>query len=188
MKRSLQMTMQELINLDVDCKDLMKSMSDVNKDIADAAKNYAKIRVDQEKEVQRLRSAQRTIHHDVESPVDYNRTQIKHMPLAVDSLKMDVQYFSFDENKQEAVNRISSIKAFVSSTTSFLGEGFSAAASTAVASQVSQQLQNHDVAGTLVMSVGCTHKDAVLLAPFILDVDKAVRAWNSVYRGCPPFS
>jgi hypothetical protein len=56
-----------------------------------------------------------------------------------------------------------------------LEEGYSAAASMAVASQVSHQVENHDVAGTLVISVGCTHKDAVLLAPFILDVDKGIR-------------
>jgi hypothetical protein len=50
-------------------------------------------------------------------------------------------------------------------------------------SQVASQYQNHDVLGTLVIACTCTHKNAQLLAPLIIDVDKAIRCWNAVYPG-----
>jgi len=34
-----------------------------------------------------------------------------------------------------------------------------------------------------VISAGCTHKDAVLLAPFVIDPDKAIRVWNAMFPG-----
>jgi hypothetical protein len=123
-----------------------------------------------------------TVHVDVESPIDYVRTQIKKMPLSSDSLKMDAQYFSFDENKQSAQNTIATIKAFVSDSTSFLGDELSTQASTAAATQVSKQVETHEVAGTLVITAGCTHKEAAVLAPFVLDVDKAIRVWNTLFK------
>ena len=45
---------------------------------------------------------------------------------------------------------------------------------------MNSQYGRHDIQGTLVISATCTHKDAVLLAPFVLDVDKALRVWNQV--------
>ena len=42
------------------------------------------------------------------------------------------------------------------------------------------QEQTNVLEGTLIITVTCTHKDAVLLAPFVLDVDKAIRVWNSL--------
>ena len=56
----------------------------------------------------------------------------------------------------------------MSASTSFLGFSRSFEASNAAQHQASSQYQNHDVAGTLVITAGCTHKDAVLLAPFVL--------------------
>lgn len=182
MKRSLDMTMQELLNMNIDPAELRKESTEVSKQISKAAADYAKTRIQQEQAIQPLKAKVQQVHADVESPIDYVRTQIKKMPLSADSLKMDAQYFSFDENKQSAENTIASIKAFVSESTSFLGDELSTQASTAASTQVSKQLETHDVAGTLVITAGCTHKDAVLLAPFVLDVDKAIRVWNTLFR------
>lgn len=183
MKRSLDMTTQELLNMQVDTSSLQKEVATVGQQIAKAAGDYAKVRVAQEKAIKDLKSQQVAVHADIESPIDYVRTQIKKMPLSADSLKMDAQYFSFDENSQSAQNTIASIKAFVSESTSFLGDELSTQAATAATAQVSKQLENHSVEGTLVITASCTHKDAVLLAPFAIDVDKAIRVWNSVFTG-----
>lgn len=181
MKRSLDMTSQELLNMHIDSSELRKESEDVGKQIAQAAAEYAKVRIKQEQVIQPLKAKTQSLHADVESPLDYTATQIKKMPLSADSLKMEAQYFSFDENKQSAQNTIATIKAFVSDSTSFLGDEFSTQASTAAATQVSKQVETHDVAGTLVITAGCTHKDAVLLAPFVLDANKAIRVWNTVF-------
>lgn len=117
--------------------------------------------------------------------MDYNRTQIKSMALSSDSIKMNVQYFSFGKNEQNANSAITAIKAFVSSSTSFLGAGKSGEATTAIQQQLSQQVEHHEVLGTLVITANCTHKNALVLAPFFLDVDKAINVWNKMYPDKP---
>lgn len=181
MKRSLDMTVQELMNMNIDPSELQKESAAVGKQISKAATDYAKVRVKQELEIQPLKAQVKAVHAEVESPIDYVRTQIKKMPLSADSLKMDAQYFSFDENRQSAQNTIATIKSFVSESTSFLGDELSSQASMAATQQVSKQVETHQVAGTLVITASCTHKDAALLAPFVLDVDKAIRVWNTVF-------
>jgi len=121
------------------------------------------------------------VNESIESPVDYNKTQLKKMPLSADSMKMNVQYFSFDENTQDSNTAAFTVKSFVSGELDILGDSFKSQASEAAQSQMNSQYGRHSIAGTLVISVTCTHKDAVLLAPFILDVDKAIRVWNKVY-------
>jgi hypothetical protein len=183
MKRSLEMTVEELVNMKIDPGELRKQCDEVGKQVSDAAIDYAKVRIEQEKVIQPLKAKVQAVHSDAESPIDYVRTQIRtDMPLAADSLKMDAQYFSFDENDQDADSTISSIKTFVSGATRTLGVKISAQASAAAADQVSRQLEAHDVQGTLVITATCTHKNAAVLAPFVLDVDKAIRVWNTVYK------
>ena len=95
---------------------------------------------------------------------------------------MNVQYFSREESQQGAQTQSECIQAFISSEFKFLGTDFSDQAGKAAASQVNSQYSRHDIAGTLVIAVSCTHKDAALLAPCIIDVDKAIRVWNAMYR------
>lgn len=182
MKRSLDMTVQELTNMNIDPTELIKSSVDAGKKISEAAAAYAKIRVEQEGKIQDLKASLPIVNASVESPIDYNRTQIKTMPLSADSLKLDSQYFSYDRNEQDAQNTIATIKGYISNTTSILGADFSEQASGSASTQINQQRQNHDIEGTLIITATCTHKNALLLAPFILDVDKAIRVWNSIYK------
>src|SRR5688572_14719206 len=103
MKRSIDMTIQELINMGIDTVDLIKQSQDVGKQIQDAAVTFAKVKIDGLARIQPLKGKILGLHDSIESPIDYNRTQIKtNMPLAADSLKMNVQYFSFDENTQDS--------------------------------------------------------------------------------------
>jgi hypothetical protein len=182
LKRSVDMTIQELINMNIDASDLMKESQDVGKKVGEAAKAYAKAKIEAETKTQPLKARIAEVSDSVESPIDYNRTQVKKLPLSADSMKMNVQYFSFDENSQTSGTHSATISSFVSGEVNELGDSYSGQVSASVSAQMNSQHSRHSIAGTLVISVSCTHKDAVLLFPFCLDVDKAIRVWNAVYR------
>jgi hypothetical protein len=181
MKRSLDMTVQELINMSIDPKDLIKKLQEVDGDVEKAATAYATTRLEQELKLQPLRAKMQMVNSNQESPIDYNRTLIKTMALAADSLKMDAQYFSFDENEENNSNTISNIKSYVSGSTSILGSSASFDLARTAVNQVSKQRQLHKISGTLVITASCTHKAAQVLAPLYLDVDKAIRVWNRLF-------
>ncbi len=180
-KRSLQMTVQELSEMGVDTTPVTDQIKAVDDLLKAAAGGYATAVVKNSVPIRDQKAKIRTVHDSPESPIDYNRTEIKKMPLAADSLKMNVQYFSFDRDEQTAASFISQIGGFVSDSLSIFGNDFSSQASGEAKNQTSSQVDNHDVVGTLVVSIACTHKDAAVLAPFVLDVDKAVRIWNTIY-------
>ena len=180
LRRTLDLTRQELINLKIDPAELDEPLSKANAAILESAKLVAKTKVDAGPKVNAIRSAMPVITKSVESPIDYNRTLLKQMPLSSDSIEMDAQYFSFEENSQDSSATISKIKAFVSASTSFLGTERSVQASAQAERQVARQTENHSLSGTLIITANCTHKDAVVLAPFIIDVDKGIRVWNEV--------
>lgn len=113
MKRSLEMTVQELINMGLDPKDLVKKVREVGTDVDKAATAYATTRLEQELKLQPLRAKMQIVNANVESPIDYNRTQIKTMALAADSLKMDAQFFTFDDNAENDSDTLSNIKSYV---------------------------------------------------------------------------
>ena len=180
MKRSLEMTVQELINMGLDPKDLLKKIEEVGADVDKAATAYATVRLEQELKLQPLRAKMQIVNANVESPIDYNRTQIKTMALAADSLKMDAQFFTFDDNAENDSDTLSNIKSYVSAATSFLGQGVSFDMAKTAVNQVEKQRQMHKISGTLVLTATCTHKEAQVLAPFCLDVDKAIRVHESM--------
>lgn len=181
MLRSLEMTLSEMANMRINTEELSKNLDEAQKAVADAAGKLVTARLAALPKVTALRSRLSAISDSIESPIDYNRSQIKRMPLSADSLTMDTQYFSFDENEQESNNAMMAIKSYVSSATKVLGVKRSAEATTAVNTQISKQRQHHEIQGTLIITATCTHKDAVLLAPLFLDVDKAIRVWNTVF-------
>jgi len=53
----------------------------------------------------------------------------------------------------------------------------------AASRQVSRQVSSHSIEGTLVLSVSCTHKNASIVALFVLYVDKAIKVWNHLVPG-----
>jgi hypothetical protein len=181
LKKNLDMTMLNLMDMNVDTSEIKAPLKEVQKEILDSAKEYAKITIANSKEITKKKSKIRLVNSNIESPIDYAKTQIKTMPLSADSLKMDAQYFSFDENKQNAKNTMASIKNFVSASTEFISTERSFEVSDAVQSQINSQIESHDIAGTLIITASCTHKNAALLSPFVLDVDKAVRIWNELH-------
>ncbi|KAK6505008.1 hypothetical protein TWF481_006940 [Arthrobotrys musiformis] len=131
-----------------------------------------------------LRAKLRSANTSVETPVDYTKSQIKTLPLAADSMNMDVQYFSYDDDvRDKGQNFADTVSNYVSKAVSFLGDQSVTSATDTARKQVSEQARQHDIIGTLVLSVSCTHKNASVLAPLILDVDKGVRVWNRLFPG-----
>lgn len=182
LKRSIDTTVQELSNLRIDTTELTQESRAVGEEIQQAAVNYAKVKVNAKKEIQKLRATP-LVSASWESPLDYNRTEIKKMPLSSDSMNMNVQFFSVDQNSQSSRTQSENIQEFISSEFKFLGDDFSDQASKAAACQVNSQYSRHNIMGTLVIAVSCTHKNAALLAPCVIDVDKAIRVWNHMYTG-----
>lgn len=182
MKRSIDMTIQELTNMDINTTDLIKKSEEIGKSIVSAAVEYAGVRVEQETKVQELKGKVQTVNRALESPVDFDKTGVKEMALAADSLTMDVQYFSFNENEKNTENTIATIKDFIDASTDVLGDAMSGKISSAATSQINKQKENHDIAGTLIITASCTHRSATMLSPLVLDIDKAVSVWNELFR------
>lgn len=104
LRRSLDMTRQELVDMRISPAELDASLIKVNADIDAAASHYAAVRMAQEDALLELRSGMPPVMAGPESPVDFNyeRTQIKQVAIGADNLKLEVQYFSFNENAQDA--------------------------------------------------------------------------------------
>ena len=179
-KRSIDNTIQELGSMHINTDKLYEESQKVGEQIEEAAVKYAETKLEAKKNILELKSAS-MVSSSWESPLDYNRTEIKKMPLSADSMNMNVQYFSLDESSQSAKTQSENIQAFISGEFKFLGSDFAEQASKAAASQLNSQYSRHDISGTLVIAASCTHKDAALLAPCVIDVDKAINVWNAMY-------
>ena len=204
LKNSLGMTVRELADMGVkstDLKPLTDSLKTLDKEIADAAKDYATKTIsfyDQFKKTKDPSVASDKLSNagilsaEVESPIDYNRSVLKKMPISADSLKMNVQYFSFDENNQNSETMAAQIGSYVSESLDFSEGGFLGIGGVKtkqqtqmqadVATQINSQYSRHSIAGTLVIAIRCTHKNAQIFAPFVLDPDKAVTVWNKLSK------
>lgn len=179
MKRSIAMTMNELSDMNVDISGLQSKQPEVDKSIAQSAGDYLTARMENETQIQQLREqlSNLQLNDGVESPLDLTRSTLTTLPLSSESLKLDSQYFSYGSNQD---NALAQIEKYVRDSTSNLGSKSGDMAGT-VSSQVRQQLQNHSVSGTLIITASCTHSYVRLFEPLIVDADKAIAAWNSIY-------
>lgn len=180
MKRSLSMTVNELTDLNIDVTIMIEKLNAVDTSIAKAATTYMDIQIQSEDKIQQLREqiAELELSDTLESPVDFSLSTIKRLPLSASSLKMDAQYFSFGSNQES--DTITSIEKYVRESTSSLGPKFEEVAQMA-SSQIAQQKQKHNLAGTLIITASCTHPNVALIDPLIIDIDKAIAIWNSTY-------
>lgn len=186
LKRSLGMTITELIDMNVDVSALVEKIKDTDAAIIKAATDYTTTRLANETSIQEIKEQIGELESDdsIESPIDYNRTELRKMPLSANSLKLDAQYFSYDENNEEnPLSTVSSIENYIKDSTASLGARASSDLGNAASAQINLQRKNHSISGTLVITASCTHKNAVLLAPLILDIDKGISAWNSLNPG-----
>lgn len=152
-KRSLTMTLEELTGFVIDAENINTARAKLDAQIAAAAKFVADsvIKCQEQIVASKKNRSPISMRASVESPLDYERTGIKRLPLAVDSLKFDAQYFSNNGNAAAAIGEYVK-SSFDSSAT------MSQPMATAAMTQAVSQYQNHNVEGTLVITAGCTHK------------------------------
>ena len=184
-KRSLDMTKQELIQMGINTENLQKELSVLGTQISKAATDYGNAVIDSQKAIVQIKtqSPQTQISEIIESPIDYNRSAIKPMPLSSDSMSMDVQFFRQDTNTQSSEDHTLKIITFISSKMSDLFGGDTSLSIAASASKiVNKQKQRTGYEGTLVITATCTHKMADVFAPLIIDVDKAIHVWNAYHE------
>ena len=111
---------------------------------------------------------------------------IKKIELSSNTMNMDVQYIRNEDETDGTNAHASNVAASVSSAVSCVF-GFKASAQVAgsVANSTLQTSSAHNIIGTLVITAACTHKMATELAPFILDPEKAISAWNKTFPKDP---
>lgn len=179
MRSSLAMTINELTSLGVDTKPISDKIESINTSITKAASDYMDIRLNNEKQILDLREqiTEIEIEDQIESPVDFGSSEIKSLPLSSESLKLDVQYFSFENSNENDTDIMRGIESFIKDNTGDLGTKSNKLAQTTT-SQIYRQQQNHNLSGTLIITASCTHKNIALIEPLVLDADKAVQAWN----------
>jgi hypothetical protein len=180
LKRSIGMTINELVDLDVDITDIIAKQNELDGSISQSAADYLSIRIENEHQIQALREqlSDLEIQDSLESPIDLGSSAIKKMPLSAESLKLDSQYFSFGSNIQD--DTLANIQKFVRSGTSNLGNK-SEDVVNEVSSQLQSQFQNHQLMGTLIITASCTHSNISVFQPLVIDPDKAVSCWNSLF-------
>lgn len=179
MKRSLAMTMNELMDMDVDISDVQNNLKNIDGAIAKAANEYITKKLSNESNFQQLKEqlANIQIEDTIESPIDFSKSKITTKPLSVESLKLDAQYFSFDINTQ--TDTLAKIESFIKESTQELGTKSTEIAQKAT-TQAQQQHKQHNIAGTLIITASCTHKNVAMIEPCILDPDKSIIAWNQL--------
>jgi len=179
MKRSISMTLNELADMDIDVTILNQKQESLNSSISSAASDYLAARIENETQIQQLRAqlSDLEIQENMESPIDFSVSALKPMPLSAESIKLDSQYFSFGSNMQD--DTLANVEKFIRSSTSNLGDK-SEEITSAVSSQINNQIQNHSIAGTLIITASCTHSNVKIFEPLIIDPDKAVSAWNTI--------
>ncbi|KAI9150024.1 hypothetical protein HJFPF1_09776 [Paramyrothecium foliicola] len=183
-KRSLAMTKTELKNLGVNSDDLDRELKNLERVVEDAAGAYATAKVTSGPQVLKLQEQLRKVNRSIESPIDRIRSEIKTMPMAADSMNIDVEYFAFDSHSQTSASFSSHIGAYVSTSVSnVFGPTVAQQVGAAASRQVSSQVGTNHIEGTLVLSVTSTHKGASIVAPFVLDIDKATEVWNRLFPG-----
>jgi hypothetical protein len=91
-KRSLETTKAELAELGIiDTQSIDSELETLNNSISESVKNHADLKIKAETQARNLRQQIPALNSQVETPVDYAKTGIKTMPLAADSMNMNVQ-------------------------------------------------------------------------------------------------
>lgn len=178
LKRSLTMTVNELTELGTDVSEINVKIKEADTAISKAAMDYLTVRISNEDGIQALREeiAEQDISDTMESPIDFGLSKVIRLPLFADSIKLDTQYFSHAGNDESTE---AGIEGYVKEATSNVGSK-SGELAKAVTQQISRQKKNHSLAGTLIITASCTHRNVALIDPFILDADKAIDTWNAM--------
>ena len=113
MKRSIEMTKSELIDMKVDVSGLKADIQKIDQDLSKSASEYLDARLKGEAKIQKLREklSSLTLSKTLESPLDFAQSKLISQPFYSESLKLDAQYFSFESNLQDDIT--SNIESFI---------------------------------------------------------------------------
>lgn len=180
MRRSLAMTISELSDLQIDVSSLKSEVSSLNGSLTSAAQAYLKTRISGEETIQGIREkiSLNQPTKQVESPLDFSLSKIKPFPISSESIKLDSQYFSYEGKNEDDL--MAGIESYIKNATNSVGANSVELGKTAT-EQIKQQKLNHTLSGTLIITASCTHKNASIIEPLHLDVDKALEAWNEYF-------
>ncbi len=179
-KLSIDMTIRELVSLGAttdQLEDISKNSTEILKDIADAATELSKLVITVEKEIFSLKTAQgqKQIGSQVQSPLDLQASQLKPLPISSDTMNMDVQYFRYEKNEDGTSSHSTSVSTFVGmKVSSFLGPTIGAQAGAAARSATDSASTGRNLLGTVVICVNCTHKQAQVFSPMVIDAESAM--------------
>lgn len=212
----IDMIEKQMVNMKIQWKSLealRKEKQKLKVEMAESAVELAQATIKTEEDVRNLKMAfaQQQISFSAESPINWETSAIKAVPISYDSLKFDVQFFQFmgAEDKQSADSSSSTsvtrdtqsrgaadegsageahgsrVASYVSDTLASMGDaptGNSSKAHTESAHSSSQRASTENTLdGTVVIVAKCTHKSADVMAPCVLDARKSVAAWNFYY-------
>lgn len=182
-KLSLDMTLKELISLGATAdqlKDFRKNLEEIMKEVITATGELSTAVIQSENAIAGLNQGQKQIGSQVQSPLDFDVSQLKPLPISSDSMNMDVQYFRYEDNEQSSTSVASSVSRFVGAKVSeFLGPTYGVSAGASAHSAVDSASKNRSLVGTVVILINCTHKDAQVFSPVKLDVDSAIENYVS---------
>ncbi len=184
LKRSLTMTMNEMVTMNIDVSSLADKVQETDAAIVQAANDYASASLAGGSAVQLLKEKIFSISPAVptDSPVDFDKSLLKHFDLSSPSVTLDAQYFSYESiNQDNPVSVLNNMENYIRAATSELGNKPSANIATAASAQIALQQKNYNLTGTLVITAVCTHPKVAMITPLVLDADAAVQAWNKLY-------
>ena len=185
-KLKLDMTLQEMINLNVTATqlaDFRTQMIAIEDDMAVKASAYGKAVIDQQEPIRKAKEGAHEIENIPESPIDWNKSGLKKLAISSDTMVADAQFLKNESEEDGSTAHADAVAASASVTVnSIFGPKYSAKTAGSVKTAVLKQTSKHKVAGTLVISATCTHKVADLFAPFVMDPEKAVEAWNKIHK------
>jgi len=168
-----------LEKLDLEVKTLKKQMSKAAIELGNASiTSESKVR-----EIER-RWGHRDVIFNFESPIDFSRSEIKKVPLSYDSTNMDINYFRNEIAKSGAKSSSLATKIYKYVSTTYSSWSTPAKAQNLGKSAhkvLEQQTQNHEVDGVIVICAHCTHKQAEVYDPMVLNPLKALHAWNATF-------
>lgn len=177
-KRALELTKAELSQLGIDTRHIDEQLKKLDSQAQEAAKEHATAKSRSENEIKELKQQKLNAPVEFESPIDLERCEIRPMPIASDSINLDVEYFNFNpgETRQKGT-----VAAFVTSASGWKGIPTFTELASAVQKKLSQRTESTPLAGTLVISANCIHKNASMLSPFVLDIESAFAVWNKLF-------
>ncbi|SDN12076.1 hypothetical protein [Kriegella aquimaris] len=187
-KLSLDMTARELISLgagEEQLKSFNENISTIMEEVIKASGELSTAVIASENAIASLRAeqGQKQIGSQVQSPLDFDASQLKKLPISSDSMNMDVQYYRYSSNEQKSGSTANSISTFVGTkVSSFLGPTWGASAGASAHSAVTSATKNRNIVGTVVICANCTQKNAQVFSPIVLDIEGAIDNYVS-YSG-----